>query len=413
MDDLKFKIHWSNSPIPINQLVSNPPLVFDVPLGLFTPLNGGSGSVSSVNGKVGTVVLNAADVGADALGTADAVQLNVDALADIVDAKADVAAVNQSLSLKADTAVVNQSLSLKADAAAVNQALSTKADLINGLIPASQLPSFVDDVLEYANLASFPALGESAKIYIAVDTNKTYRWAGSSFAEIGGGSLALGETVATAYRGDRGKIAYDHSLSQGNPHNTTTSEINEGAKLFFTEPRVRNTVLTGLVTNNSANVTNTDTVEVAIGKLQAKSAQSGSSSQPTWVDISTLAGYTKHANIDAAGTKIELSKQGGMIWVRGYLTVSTGIGSGNTELFSITDTNWLWDYASTEGTNYYTYYLNLALSLWSLGHIQLSVQQAYTNTSPVHKLRIVADAALGPRTRSRIQTVCIGKALNP
>lgn len=80
----------------------------------------------------------------------------------------------------------------------------------NGLVPSSQLPSYVDDVLEYDKLASFPKTGESGKIYVAQDSNKTYRWSGTAYVEISA-SLALGETSSTAYRGDRGKIAYDHS----------------------------------------------------------------------------------------------------------------------------------------------------------------------------------------------------------
>ena len=80
----------------------------------------------------------------------------------------------------------------------------------NGKVPASQLPSYVDDVLEFTNYATLPVSGEAGKIYITQDTNKTYRWSGSGYAEISP-SIALGETSATAYRGDRGKIAYDHS----------------------------------------------------------------------------------------------------------------------------------------------------------------------------------------------------------
>ena len=105
--------------------------------------------------------------------------------------------------------------------------LSTKADLVGGKIPASQLPAYVDDVLEFANLASFPATGESGKIYIALDTNLTYRWGGSSYVVMSS-SLELGETSSTAYRGDRGKIAYDHSQTIGNPHNTTKNDIGLG-----------------------------------------------------------------------------------------------------------------------------------------------------------------------------------------
>lgn len=95
----------------------------------------------------------------------------------------------------------------------------------NGLVPSSQLPSYVDDVLEYDTKTGFPTNGESGKIYIATDTNLQYRWTGTQYIEISS-SLALGETSSTAYRGDRGKIAYDHSQkTSGNPHNVTKSDV--------------------------------------------------------------------------------------------------------------------------------------------------------------------------------------------
>ena len=82
---------------------------------------------------------------------------------------------------------------------------------------SSQLPSYVDDVLEYANFAALPTTGESGKIYVTIDTNKTYRWSGTAYTAISS-SLALGETSGTAYRGDRGKEAYDHVSEIGNVH---------------------------------------------------------------------------------------------------------------------------------------------------------------------------------------------------
>lgn len=54
----------------------------------------------------------------------------------------------------------------------------------NALIPSQYLPSYVDDVIEYANLAAFPAVGSNGVIYVALDTNKTYRWSGSIYIEI-------------------------------------------------------------------------------------------------------------------------------------------------------------------------------------------------------------------------------------
>lgn len=77
------------------------------------------------------------------------------------------------------------------------------APLSGGVIPSQYLPSYVDDVLEYASKSSFPASGEAGKIYVALDTNLTYRWGGSSYVEISP-SLALGYTSSTAYPGNEG-----------------------------------------------------------------------------------------------------------------------------------------------------------------------------------------------------------------
>ena len=78
----------------------------------------------------------------------------------------------------------------------------------NGKVPAAQLPSYVDDVLEYNGTSAFPATGEDGKIYVDKATNKTYRWSGTQYVEISQ-SLALGETSSTAYAGDKGKEAHD------------------------------------------------------------------------------------------------------------------------------------------------------------------------------------------------------------
>lgn len=108
----------------------------------------------------------------------------------------------------------------------------------NGKVPSTQLPSYVDDVIEgyYYNSKFYeesthtteitPASG---KIYVNLESgdnqNKTYRWSGSAYVVISE-TLALGETASTAYRGDRGKTAYDHSqLISGNPHNVTKTDI--------------------------------------------------------------------------------------------------------------------------------------------------------------------------------------------
>ena len=107
-----------------------------------------------------------------------------------------------------------------------------------GKVPSTQLPSYVDDVVEgyfynskfYKEAAHTTEItAESGKIYVNLaegnDQNKTYRWSGSAYVVISE-TLALGETSSTAYRGDRGKTAYDHSqVTSGNPHNVSKSDV--------------------------------------------------------------------------------------------------------------------------------------------------------------------------------------------
>lgn len=102
------------------------------------------------------------------------------------------------------------------------------AELVGGLVPEAQLPAYVDDVLEkyldvgdtksngydafYDEITLITKVTESAGvIYVDVNTSSAYRWTGSVNAMIGTG-LVLGELSSNAYRGDRGKTAYDHSL---------------------------------------------------------------------------------------------------------------------------------------------------------------------------------------------------------
>ena len=97
-----------------------------------------------------------------------------------------------------------------------------------GKVPAAQLPSYVDDVVEYANRSSFPVIGEDGKIYVALDTNLTYRWGGSEYVEISP-SLALGETAETAYAGNKGKANADAiaalQAAQGNYQTKTDNSL--------------------------------------------------------------------------------------------------------------------------------------------------------------------------------------------
>ena len=79
----------------------------------------------------------------------------------------------------------------------LNTALGLKADLVGGKVPSSQLPSYVDDVVEVANYAALPATGETGKIYVILDTNKIYRWSGSVYVEIADSTAVWGAITGT------------------------------------------------------------------------------------------------------------------------------------------------------------------------------------------------------------------------
>ena len=119
---------------------------------------------------------------------------------------------------------------------------------LSGKIPEANLPSYVDDVLEYNSKSNFPMSGETGKIYVDISTNLTYRWGGSAYVEISP-SLALGETSGTAYRGDYGAIAYAHSQKRsGNPHGVTKSDIGLGKVENKSSVDIRNDITKDNVT---------------------------------------------------------------------------------------------------------------------------------------------------------------------
>ena len=117
---------------------------------------------------------------------------------------------------------VRAEIALKLDASLKGTANGVAELDANGKVLTSQLPSFVDDVIEAENFAVLPTEGETGKIYVTLDNNKTYRWSGSAYVEISA-SLALGETDSTAYRGDRGKVAYDHATDANKISSAITS----------------------------------------------------------------------------------------------------------------------------------------------------------------------------------------------
>jgi len=182
--------------------------------------------------------------------------------------------------------------------------------------------SAFDNISEHANEAAFPGTGAADKFYLAQDTGILYRWTGSAYAIISA-QLALGETSSTAYRGDRGKTAFDHVSTTNNPHSVSKSQVglalvpnvdararasHTGTQLASTisnfAATVRATILTGLSTATSTAVTAADTILVAIGKLQAQVNLKSNSASPTFTGTVVLPANTvTNSMIAGTGTR--------------------------------------------------------------------------------------------------------------
>ena len=198
----------------------------------------------------------------------------------------------------------------------------------SGLVPSAQLPSYVDDVLEFANLASFPATGETGKIYVAIDTNLTYRWSGSVYVEISA-SLALGETTSTAYRGDRGKVAYDHSQVT---HAPSTAEQNvqsdwnsgSGDNFILNKPNVQYTSAIPSITSTVGGLLDNDDA-VKFASIDSNAEENIPES------------YTEHENITAATS----SNNSARTYIQDVLVDSNGHVTGlATATETVTDTTY-------------------------------------------------------------------------
>lgn len=188
----------------------------------------------------------------------------------------------------------------------------------DGKVPSTQLPSYVDDVLEYANLAALPGTGASGVIYVTLDTNKTYRWSGSTYVEI--------------------------SASPG-----STDAVTEGStNLYFTDARARSAIsVSGSLSYSSSTgvISFTDAVTSVAGKtgsvtLSASDVGLGNVENTA---LSTWAGST---NITTLGTITTGT------WSGSTISVAKG-GTGATTLTGLVKGNGTSAFtAATAGTDY-------------------------------------------------------------
>lgn len=174
-------------------------------------------------------------------------------------------------------------------------------------IPSTYLPSYVDDVEEYDSLSAFPSTGETGKIYVAKDTNKTYRYSGTQYTEISA-SLALGVTSSTAYAGDKGKALENDINTVSSQTNQVDSKI-EAVLEDITE-YTYSTQSVSLTTSTSADLGTEDSPNVVYYGNSTYTHDSDIT-KPELVTISVSGAFTTSATItEISGNTISFSLKG-------------------------------------------------------------------------------------------------------
>jgi hypothetical protein len=194
------------------------------------------------------------------------------------------------------------------------------------LIDQVYLPSYVDDILEYANLAAFPATGETGKIYIAISpSNKQYRWTGSAYIAITNGLIGSTSDVPEGTN-----LYYTDARFDTRFGTKTTSNLAEGSNLYFTNARAIAATLTGY-TSGAGTISASDTILSAIQKLNGNIAAFGSPlTNPMTAVGDLIVGSTV---VSGAATPTRLA-----IGANNYFMKSNGTTAAWADLFGTANT---------------------------------------------------------------------------
>lgn len=228
---------------------------------------------------------------------------------------------------------------------------------------------------------------------------------------------ALSEAFPTANDGDYAHIdsganfdrmvsIWDSSdnkwvINQANT-GANTDEVPEGSQnLYFTSQRVLNTKLSGLVAGTSSDILATDSIIVALQKLQAQLKKV----QVNWVDVSNIATY--NSALDLTRTKIEISKSDGQIHIRGYFRLLSALSA--VPLFTINSDSYFVD-APDSTTNGI---LRLAPILTWTPDLSSPINLALEQNSSSKLMTLTPRANISSGATYMMHHIIVGKALNP
>ena len=234
----------------------------------------------------------------------------------------------------------------------------------SGQVPSTQLPSYVDDVLEYLNVAAFPATGETGKIYVETTGNTTYRWSGTGYIKITSGEVSsvAGKTgVVTLTKADVGLPNVDNTAD-------STKSVASAAKLT-TARTIGGISFDGTANINLPGVNTAGNQNTSGNAATATELQTARTIAISGAVTGTATGFDGSANIAIATTAIDGSKiSTGTIPAARIPTLNqstTGNAATATKLATTCSLSWTGDATgslSFDGTSNATSALTLANS---------------------------------------------------
>jgi hypothetical protein len=181
----------------------------------------------------------------------------------------------------------------------------------DGKVPSNQLPSYVDDVVEVANFAALPAIGETGKIYITLDNNKVYRWTGSTYVEIAANNAVWGAITGTLSN----QTDLQNALNAKVPYTGATANVNLGTYTLLAA-QIKATSSAGLSINANSG---TQIADLGAGGGANMTLFGGL----TGTSASFSSSVTGNTIVKSGGTSSQFLKADGSVDSSTYLTTSS------------------------------------------------------------------------------------------
>mgnify|MGYP000148978073 CR=1 FL=1 len=447
MSNIALKVFWSNEPMPLNRKIDR--AAINVPFGVL--ITHPTCLIKSVNGKVGDVVLNAADVGADAAGSAEAVQQNLNTEVDTLNSQLDslssqttqVQTLAQSNELKigtkadqADLDIANQQVEqnrlailTKADIQALAQLallVDTKADqsYVNQQIAnlVGSAPEALNTIYELAaeiqnDQSLIDSLNQSVANRIRFDIATqalTEIQKDNARTNIGAEKLGTAQQLvsqitvasigaATAAQGAKADTALQSADVAPVALSGLFSSLGGQNKLFDV---VFNTYALG----TNAAITATDTLGQMLGKLQAQINNSNSSGF-NWVNATAISGFSFRSGVGTHSPQpLKFAIKDGLLWMSGSVFAT----SLNTafDIFALTNSN----YQLEQPTTTYTVTLSYFPAFYvKTGDFPAESQIDFKLTKQGSTLRLLPTSSLSTSSGVFLivfKTMCIGRLVS-